>query len=449
MLTVKAENTNYAAKVVQLDEIVKHPNADKLQIATVLGYKIITGLDAAKGQVYIYFPQESQINNEYLAWSNSFSSAELNTDKTKKGFFPSSGRVKSVKLRSLYSEGYIIPVVNLVIWLNEVKKQKVFVDDFAVGSDFDHINDVWICRKYVNREAYNQMQRAALAESRKNKKVARESKIVLNQFRLHEDTEALKRNISEISPDDLISITYKMHGCQASIAHVLCKRPLTWYEKVLIKLGVNINQHQYDYVWASRRVIKNAYADQKHESFYDVDIWSIMAEKYKNTLDKGITVYGEIVNQLPNGKWIQKNYDYGLPPNTADFYVYRITNTNVAGEVIEFTWPQIERYCKKHMLKTVPVFYYGKAKDWDSSISIDEHWHKNLLAALIAKYNEKDCYMCSNKVPEEGVVIAKEGDFFKGFKLKSLKFLARESEELDSGETNIEDQQTAENEQQN
>jgi hypothetical protein len=442
MFQVKADNKNYAAKVVKLDEIVKHPNADKLQIATVLGYKIITGLDAAKGQLYVYFPQESQINNEYLSWSNSFSDAELNTDKTKKGFFPSSGRVKAVKLRGASSEGYIIPVKNICDWLNEKKGMKVFPDDFSEGTDFDFVNNIWICKKYVNQAAYNQIQRALAAENRKNKKVARESKIVPNQFRLHEDTEALKRNVSELSPEDIISITYKMHGCQASISYVLCKRTLAWHEKVLIKLGVNINQHQYDYVWASRRVLKNAYADQQHQSFYDVDIWSIIAEKYKGTLEKGITLYGEIVNQLPNGKWIQKSYDYSLPPNVADFYVYRITNTNVSGDVIEFTWPQIERYCKKRQLKTTPMFYYGKAKDWDRSISVDEHWHKNFLAALMAKYTEKECFMCANKVPEEGVVLVKESDFFKGFKLKSLKFLARESEELDKGETNIEDEQS-------
>ena len=50
--------------------------------------------------------------------------------------------------------------------------------------------------------------------------------------------------------------------------------------------------------------------------------------------------------------------------------------------------------------------------------------------------------MCINKVPCEGIVLVKESDFFEAYKLKSMSFLARESEELDSGKVDIE---TAEN----
>jgi hypothetical protein len=48
--------------------------------------------------------------------------------------------------------------------------------------------------------------------------------------------------------------------------------------------------------------------------------------------------------------------------------------------------------------------------------------------------------MCRTKVPEEGVVITKEDSVWTGFKLKSLSFLKRETEELDKEQVNIEDE---------
>ncbi len=232
-----------------------------------------------------------------------------------------------------------------------------------------------------------------------------------------------------------------IHNTSVVIGKVLCKKPLKWYEKVLKKVGVNIVDTQYDLVYSSRNVIKNCYADKESQSYYSQDIWGIMAEKYKDCIKDGVSLYCEIVGQLPNGSWVQKNFDYGCETNTAELYVYRMTYTNLNGDVFEFTTPQVQRYCQKFGLKMVPIFYYGKAMDWDSTINTVEHWHENFLNKLIAKYTEKDCYMCKNKQPEEGVCLIKESDFYEGYKLKSFRFLEKESAELDKGEVNIEDNQ--------
>ena len=55
-------------------------------------------------------------------------------------------------------------------------------------------------------------------------------------------------------------------------------------------------------------------------------------------------------------------------------------------------------------------------------------------------YNEKDCFMCNNKVPEEGCVIRIDGLEFEAYKQKSERFYARETILLDKGESNIEDE---------
>ena len=463
-LSIKSDNKNYLARVVELKNIRKHSNADKLQCVAIQGNNVITGLNAKENDIYIYFPLECAINKEYLSWSNSFESKELNADVNAKGFFGKHGRVKAISLRGEKSEGYIVPISNILNWLVS-KGNKINPSDigniFPVDVDFDTIagddnKDILLCEKYINPVL---LQKANQENKKKDKKVKRESKIIPNQFRVSEDTEQLKRNMHKLELHDVITISYKMHGTNMSMGKVLCKRKLNWSEKILKKFGIKIDENHYDLVYASRRVVKNEFADKKVDSFYDMDVWQIMAEKYKDAIKDGVVLYGEVVNQLPNGKWIQKEYDYGLEPKKADFYTYRGTIVNSNGEVFEMTTPQLERYCKKMGIPMVPIFYYGTVRNYilelnrgyhgggeDSGKNIDfedRDWRDNLLRIWMDQYNEKNCYLCKNKVPEEGVVIIKESDSFEAFKLKSFKFLKRESDELDSGEVNIEDEESA------
>ena len=70
----------------------------------------------------------------------------------------------------------------------------------------------------------------------------------------------------------------------------------------------------------------------------------------------------------------------------------------------------------------------------------EENWQEKFLNTLKEKYNDKDCYMCNNKVPEEGIVIRKEGIEWEAFKLKSNKFYEYETKSLDSGQVDIEEE---------
>ena len=65
---------------------------------------------------------------------------------------------------------------------------------------------------------------------------------------------------------------------------------------------------------------------------------------------------------------------------------------------------------------------------------------------LEAEYNEKDCPICINKVPEEGIIIRKlkHPSKFEALKLKSKRFLKHESDEQDQNIINIEDQESYE-----
>ena len=184
--------------------------------------------------------------------------------------------------------------------------------------------------------------------------------------------------------------------------------------------------------------IKNA------QHFYNEDIWGIAHNELKDFLQKGMTFYYEIVGFLPNGGAIQKDYDYGCEPTKHAIYIYRITSTNVDGKVIEFSAKQVQDFCKKNGLNAVPELYYGTVKRFCFSNNFKKSNNPDctdvFLNVIKKEYNEKDCYMCSNKVPEEGCVIRIEGLEFEAYKQKSERFYQRETKLLDKGESNIEDE---------
>lgn len=438
MLTTKLDNPNYRAKIVKIDRLEPHPNADKLLITTIDFQKVIVGLDTKIGDLCIYFPLESQINSEFVSFINGYSSADLNKDKTKKGFF-GKPRVRATKLRGVMSEGYLHPIGDFNLFLQE-KGIKFQVTEKEVGTEFDSVGDLLICQKYIVK------QKGLPGPKNPNKKLKRLSRVVDGQVRLHADTKHLKKEIYRISPDDFIDISSKWHGANCGISRVLVKRRLSLVDRISKIFGAKIQETEYDLVYFSRRVVKNEYADQQTADFYNEDVWGKVAKKYEKSIQEGITCYGELVGYTSTGAGIQSAkgvaYDYGCQEGECDFYVFRITYTTHDGQVYEFSINQIKEYCKKYELKTTPSFYSGLAKDMYPELDVNNHWHENFLNKLIEDYLEKDCVYCRNSgLPDEGLVVAKRDGHFDAFKLKSNAFTLVETGELDKEQTNIEDEQ--------
>lgn len=436
-LTTKNVGSNYLAKVVRLPKPFKHPNADKLQLVSIDSNVVVTGLNAREGDIYVYFPIETAINKDYLAWSNSFSDPLLNVDKTKKGFFHGKGRVKAVKLRGQPSEGYIVPVGDIERWYAETPGSKLpFIMGDQVGVEFDTIDGLLLCEKFVPFQ-----QTKGPANTPKVPKKVRHDRIVEGQFHFHVETAQLKKNIHCINPTDTITISEKLHGTSLVCSRLLVNRKLNWYEKLLKAVGVRIESKEYGLVYSSRSVIKNQYEVPKaHNHYYKEDIWGLAARRLEPALQDGISIYAEIVGYTPNGRDIQKGYDYGCKLGEFDVYVYRMTSTNASGKVIELTTNQIKSYCDRHGLKMVPIHYHGNADSWLQYIpDLDgPSWNENFLKCLTDAFLEKDCKMCANKVPAEGVVVTVEKDEFEAYKLKSFAFFERESKVLDEGVADIE-----------
>ena len=451
----KNANINYLAKIVEINTFTKHPNPEvlRLKCCVIDGYNVVVGIDYESGK-YIYFPSGCAINPNLLSHLNLYRDSARNNNHEQTGMFEDNGRVKSIKLKGVVSEGFLLPLESVLHWISSETSLDINMDDFDVNIEFDTFEhkdkSFWINKKYI---VQRQLPNNSNPQRNRQKKLKRFNKVIDSQFRFHYDTTLLRKDPYAINPEDVISITSKWHGTSTIHAYVLCNRPKTFLEKCLSWL-IPINTTKYDYLYSSRSVIKNQYYNEGVKAgFYGCDVWGEADKILKPYLQKGMTIYAEIVGFTPDGKYIQKGYDYGCDSVRMDgtyeydrnfkIRIYRITLTNVDGIVHEFSAREVQQWCDARGLNAVEELYYGPAGDLYPDIPEDENWSKNFIDRLADDanfYMEKNSPDCNNKVPHEGIVIKKEDMHSAAWKLKCFNFINGESKLLDAGESNIEDE---------
>lgn len=435
---LKIENqSNYLAKVVKLENNVKHPNADKLQGWIIDGNRVWTDMSYSVGDICIFFPVECQINPAILSNLNLFADKKMNVNENEKGFFDKNGRVRAIRLRGEPSEGFLL---KFEVFANAVGINSNDPCSFDVNQEFDYISDIWVCRKYV----VQQNNVTANVKSTKNP--------TPELFRFHIDTPKLAKYINDVNPNDIVAITDKWHGTSGITANIPIQTEYPKWKKLLSKLfNLKLQKYHFDNIYASRRVIKNG--DNTKTGFYEFDIWTHCGELLKPFVKEGYTLYYEIVGYLPSGQMIQKDYDYGYNKPTFiildddsiikhyklyqnfGIHVYRITHTSENGNIIELSWQQVKEYCQKYGIQTVKELYYGQA----SSLYLGDNFEEGFLEYLTSNHLEQDCEYCKNEVPAEGICLRIESSEPKIYKLKSFRFLEKETKDLDENVTNIEE----------
>lgn len=435
------KNPNYAATVVALKDFVDLPNCDSIKGALIYGSHVIVSKSVQPGDIGLFFPVETQLSEEFIGQNNLYRKAEWgNADPHAKGFFDQHRRVRCVKFRGHKSEGFWIPTSSLY-YLPQMWTLRE-------GDTFDRVGDHEICRKYVPKT-----NATSSISWTKGRLPRLEDQIVEGQFRFHFDTENLRRNIDKISPDDWISISDKWHGTSVVISKVLVRRSLPWYERLLQKIGVKIQETEVGLVYSSRRVIKEVAGKTRwNNHFYSSDIWGDVAKEVQDRMPEGFTLYGEIVGWTGDGSPIQGGYHYGCLPKRHKFLVYRVTLTTGAGKVVELSWLQMKEFCAKYGFEIVKELWYGQAGGFGSIENraracmpeFQSEWHRELLADLEKIFvNDGDCPYNDKGTPAEGIVV--RIDHLEGcesFKLKNFRFLERESKQLDKGEADIETAQS-------
>jgi hypothetical protein len=342
--------SNYKAIIAKIDRVTPIPNADRIHLATVLGESVIVSKDWDVGKVGVLFVAGTQLSEVFTSNNNLFRDAEKNVDKSKKGFFETSRRVRCQPMLGVKSEAFFADLASLEFTGD--------VSTLKVGDSFEELNGVKVCNKYLNEKTLRAIGNA-------NTKARKKDATPL--FKEHIETCQFKQGILAIQKGDLVSIQAKVHGTSQRVAYTKVLNALpTWKEKVnqtLNKFGLNslFAESRMDYVVGTRRVVLSEPKEGFHgsEQFrYDI------LDQLKPYLSKGMTLYLEVAGYA-NGKPIMathstkdlKNkelqkkygdvvtYKYGCKEHQNRVHVYRITLTTDDGTDIDFTQKQLVDWC--------------------------------------------------------------------------------------------------------
>jgi len=356
----------YKAIACKIETAVKHPNADRLQLCTVAGgYQIITDLKAKVGDLGVYFPVDGQVSEEFAKANNLL---EIKDPKTGKkiggGFMDYKRRVRAMSLRGIKSMGLWLDI-SCLDYLDIVPS--LDKPSLLEGTQFSEIDGHPICNKYYTA--------ATLSAREKSSKVGNKGHYKsYTCFKQHIDTEQFMRFFKEIPVNSYMVATLKLHGTSAVTGRVLVDNYLPWWKKVInfIRPGY-YKEKEYKCLIGTRNVVL---ADGKQDGYYKGDQFRFnIADSFKDKLNKGETVYYEIVGYDSNGKPLMSThstktlkkeypgitkfgeefaYSYGCQPGTQKIYVYRITMCNEDGVAYDLSWEQVKGRCRELGLEHVP-----------------------------------------------------------------------------------------------
>lgn len=349
------ENNNSVCHIARIGELVPIPGADNIEVALAGGWQAITKKGEYKIDDLVVVATTDAVIPEEL------SDAMNVTNYLRKG-----GRVRTIKLRGMYSECLIIPLT----YVQGVKRVE--------GTD---VMDMLGIFKYEPPAVQVQ-----LASGRKIKYHQNPNFTVYYKF------PNIKNVTGMFSEDDYVQITRKIHGTNARYG-IVKKHKLSIWDRFKKFVRLADEWIEYEYVYGSHNVEKGS----DTQGFYSTDVWREVADKYQikdklwafvkthtpTEIGSGVVVYGEIY-----GPGIQKNYDYGLKELEFAGFDVMWNGRYFCGELTHLTMiGKSTDFINGVDLPHVPILYVGL---WSQEIQ-DKFTFNNFIEGT--------------KVPHEGIVI--------------------------------------------
>lgn len=397
----------YYGYITKLKDVRAHSNADRLNLATCFDSTVVIDKTMVEGQTVVYFPVDGQLSEEFCKINDLVRRKDADGNDAGGFLDPKKRNIKAIRLRGEKSDGLVMP-------LECLEYTGVKLKDLQIGDKITVVNGHEICQKYIPRTNKQKTQ------GRKTKKEKRK----VNEFPLfeeHKDTEQLDYNIGNLRQGELCTMTLKMHGTSGRTAYLPSAGTSFWTQ--LLRKFIT----KYKYITGTRRVVlqnydggyygNNAFRKKYHDFF-------------KGKLEKGETVYYEIVgymneetpimaegnNKKVNDKEFLKKYgettvfNYGCAQGENQIYVYRMTSTNVDGDVIEYPWSFVKRRCEEMGVNTVPEldrFFYNGEED---------------LYERVNKYLDIEDPIGKTHVSEGVVIRLEDRPIFTAYKKKGFFF---------------------------
>ena len=362
------ENQNSVCFIAKINEVKAIEGADNIELVVAGGWNAIT----KKGE----FKVEDEV---IIATTDAVIPEVLSEQMGVTSYLRKGGRVRTVKLRGVYSECLIIPKHYL--------KGKVSMGsyDLKEGSD---------CMELLGITKYEPpVKQIQLASGRKIKWRDNQN------FHIYYKFPNLKNVSGMFTEEDEVQITRKIHGTNARYG-IVKKSKLSFWDNVKKFFGLADEWIDYEYIYGSHNCEKGS----ESQGFYSTDVWRTIAEKYQikeklwrlvremdvEEVGSGVVLYGEIF-----GAGIQKNYDYGL--EDIQFNGFDLT---VNGEYLSIQTAYIAIYNLLE-LPHVEELYVGP---WNQEVQ-DSFVFKNFIEGT--------------KIPHEGIVIKE----FSGDRKKVAKVI--------------------------
>jgi RNA ligase (TIGR02306 family) len=345
------ENQNSVCYVGRIGEVKPIEGADNIELVLVGGWNAIT----QKG--------EYQVGDlVVVATTDAVIPQALSDLMGVTNYLRKGQRVRTVKLRGVYSECLLIPFKYL--------EPKSMVNNVFEGDDMMGVLGV---TKYEPP-----VKMVTMGDGVKKVKYHQNP-----NFRVYYKFPNQKNVPDMFNEEDEVVITRKLHGTNARFG-IVKKKKLSLWDRV--KKFFGNEWASFEYVLGSHNVQKGS----DSQGFYDTNVWETIANKYdiraklwehvKDTyepfsLSGGFVIYGEIY-----GAGIQKNYEYGL--TDVKFAGFDVEVDGVYQPYLEET----DHFNCLH-LPQVELLYQG-------------NWIKE----------EQDKYVFNNnikgtKVPHEGIVV--------------------------------------------
>lgn len=341
------ENQNSVCYVGVITEVNPITGADNIELTVIGGWNAIT----KKGE---YKVGDCVI----IATTDAVIPQDLSDDMGVTNYLRKGGRVRTVKLRGVYSECLIIPM------------------SYLLGKGVKNIPGTDLMETLKITKYEPPVKTITLSSGGRKFKYHQNP-----NFHIYHKFPNQKNVPDMFNEDDEVVITRKLHGTNARFG-IIRKNKLSLWDRV--KMFFGDKWAGFEYVAGSHNVEKGS----DSQGFYDTNVWFEIADKYnikskllehvKDTyeyLESGFIVYGEIY-----GAGIQKNYDYGL------------TEIKFVGFDVEVDG-KYEPYMreKAHFetmdLPQVEVLYGGS-------------WNKEIQDSFVF-----DNFIEGTKVPHEGVVV--------------------------------------------
>ena len=421
----------YCGYVTTLKNVRPHPNADKMKLADCFGNTVCVGLNAAEGEIVIYFPTDGQLSVEYCAKNDLVRRKDENGNPAGGYLDPDKRNIKAIKLRGEKSDGLTMPLESLAY-------TGVDLATLTVGTQVTVINGHEVCQKYIPKTNVRTGRPSDGNKTRKHKVP------VAPLFAEHADTEQLAYNLGAFKPGDQVEITLKMHGTSQRTGHLptLQGYKKTFWEKITRKEGTPV--YGWGGVSGTRRVVLEDY----NGGFYGNNEFREQHSKtFEGKLMKGETVYYEVVgftttgqpimatvsNKGVNDKEFVKMYgdtttfSYGCEPDAtpdkrSHMWVYRMTMTNPDGEVVEYT-PDFMRYrCEQMFVDCVPLLWKGTIPEHPASKDDDTISAGDWIINKAEMFYDGPDLIDPRHVREGVVVRILNRPTFKAFKHKNHNF---------------------------